>query len=119
MLYCYTCIFQITHHGEVVDEPTFRFNTARKEHRTHVRELMSQAVINKTLELEVSREGTEEGPGMGQEGRGQGWARRGGAREGPGMGWARDGPGGEGPGSKMVPFIPIMVQESSQIASFY
>ena len=46
--------YQITRRGEVVDEPTFRYNTARKEHRTHVKELMSQAVINKTLELEVS-----------------------------------------------------------------
>ena len=36
-----------------MDEPTFRYTTARKEHRAHVKELMSQAVINKTLELEV------------------------------------------------------------------
>lgn len=46
-------ISQITKRGEVVDEPTFRYTTARKEHRAHVKELMSQAVINKTLELEV------------------------------------------------------------------
>ncbi|XP_063689897.1 glutamate-rich protein 3-like isoform X5 [Bolinopsis microptera] len=45
----------ITRRGEVVDEPTFRYHTARKEHRAHVKELMSQAVINKTLELERNR----------------------------------------------------------------
>ena len=45
----------MTRQGEVVDETTFRYNTARKEHRTHVREMMTQAVVNKTLELEVNK----------------------------------------------------------------
>ena len=46
-------VLQITKRGEVVSEEMFRISHARREHKKHVRELLAQAIVHKTLDLEV------------------------------------------------------------------
>ena len=48
--------FQITKKGEIVTENTFRLNMARKEHQNHVRDLLAQAIVHKTLDMERARQ---------------------------------------------------------------
>ncbi len=47
---------QINRSGEIVSESTFRLSMARKEHKYHVRELLAQAIVHKTLDMERSRQ---------------------------------------------------------------
>ncbi len=47
---------QVTRRGEVVSENTYRLNMARKEHKKHVRDLLAQAIVHKTLDMERSRQ---------------------------------------------------------------
>ena len=42
--------------GEVVTEATYRINMARKEHKKHVRNLLAQAIVHKTLDIERNRQ---------------------------------------------------------------
>ena len=46
----------VTRRGDLVTESTFRLNMARKEHQRHVRDLMAQAIVHKTLDLERQRQ---------------------------------------------------------------
>ncbi|XP_075262216.1 glutamate-rich protein 3-like isoform X2 [Convolutriloba macropyga] len=46
----------ITKRGEVVSEEMFRISHARREHKKHVRELLAQAIVHKTLDLERTRQ---------------------------------------------------------------
>ncbi len=50
------CPFQITRDGTVISENTYRLNMARKEHKKHVRELLAQAIVHKTLDMERARQ---------------------------------------------------------------
>ena len=49
-------MFQIDRRGEIVSENTYRLNMARKEHKKHVRELLAQAIVHKTLDMERNRQ---------------------------------------------------------------
>ena len=42
--------------GGIVSENTYRLNMARKEHKKHVRELLAQAIVHKTLDMERHRQ---------------------------------------------------------------
>ncbi|ELT88540.1 hypothetical protein CAPTEDRAFT_170265, partial [Capitella teleta] len=46
----------VTRRGEIVSENTYRMNMARKEHKKHVRDLMAQAIVHKTLDMERNRQ---------------------------------------------------------------
>ncbi|XP_072175592.1 uncharacterized protein [Diadema setosum] len=46
----------VTRNGELVTESTYRLNMARREHQRHVRDLMAQAIVHKTLDLERHRQ---------------------------------------------------------------
>merc|ERR1712004_94140 len=46
----------ITRRGNLVSENTFRLNMARKEHQAHVRDLLAQAIVHKTLDMERTRQ---------------------------------------------------------------
>ena len=50
------CCSQIDRRGEIVSENTYRLNMARKEHKKHVRELLAQAIVHKTLDMERNRQ---------------------------------------------------------------
>ncbi|XP_077991113.1 glutamate-rich protein 3-like [Glandiceps talaboti] len=45
----------ITRRGEIISEQTYRLNMARKEHRKHVRNLIAQAIVHKSLDMERHR----------------------------------------------------------------
>lgn len=47
---------QINRTGGIVSENTYRLAMARKEHKKHVRELLSSAIVHKTLDLERMRQ---------------------------------------------------------------
>ena len=47
---------QIRKTGEIVNENTYRLQMARKEHKKHVRELLAQAIVHRTLDMERSRQ---------------------------------------------------------------
>lgn len=47
---------QITRHGDIVSENTYRLNMARKEHKKHVRDMLAQAIVHKTLDMERARQ---------------------------------------------------------------
>ena len=47
---------QVTRRGNIVTENQYRLNMARKEHKTHVRDLLAQAIVHKTLDLERTRQ---------------------------------------------------------------
>ena len=49
-------MLQISRRGEIVSENTYRLNMARKEHKKHVRDLMAQAIVHKTLDMERGRQ---------------------------------------------------------------
>ena len=42
--------------GEIVSENQYRVNMARKEHKKHVKDLLAQAIVHKTLDLERYRQ---------------------------------------------------------------
>lgn len=42
--------------GEIVSENQYRLNMARKEHKKHVKDLLAQAIVHKTLDLERYRQ---------------------------------------------------------------
>ncbi|XP_050394084.2 glutamate-rich protein 3 isoform X2 [Patella vulgata] len=46
----------ISRSGHLVSENTYRINTARKEHRKHIKNLLAQAIVEKTLDLERHRQ---------------------------------------------------------------
>ena len=54
-LICSFC-FQIKKNGEIVSETTYRLQMARKEHKKHVRELLAQAIVHRTLDMERERQ---------------------------------------------------------------
>lgn len=47
---------QITRRGQIVTETSYRLNIARKEHKKHVKDLLAQAIVHKTLDLERHRQ---------------------------------------------------------------
>ena len=49
-------ILKVTKAGHIVSETTFRLNMAKKEHTKHVRELLAQAIVHKTLDMERNRQ---------------------------------------------------------------
>ncbi|XP_046560992.1 glutamate-rich protein 3-like isoform X2 [Haliotis rubra] len=46
----------ITRRGQIVSETSYRLNIARKEHKKHVKDLLAQAIVHKTLDLERHRQ---------------------------------------------------------------
>ncbi|XP_033727326.1 serine-rich adhesin for platelets-like isoform X3 [Pecten maximus] len=46
----------ISTRGKIVSENQYRLNMARKEHKKHVKDLLSQAIVHKTLDLERTRQ---------------------------------------------------------------
>ena len=42
--------------GEIISENQYRINMARKEHKKHVKDLLAQAIVHKTLDLERYRQ---------------------------------------------------------------
>ncbi|XP_021365223.1 uncharacterized protein LOC110458016 isoform X4 [Mizuhopecten yessoensis] len=46
----------ISGRGRIVSENQYRLNMARKEHKRHVKDLLSQAIVHKTLDLERTRQ---------------------------------------------------------------
>ena len=42
--------------GEIISENQYRVNMARKEHKKHVKDLLAQAIVHKTLDLERYRQ---------------------------------------------------------------
>ncbi|KAL4218277.1 hypothetical protein ACF0H5_023013 [Mactra antiquata] len=46
----------VNRRGEIVSENQYRLNMARKEHKRHVKDLLAQAIVHKTLDLERYRQ---------------------------------------------------------------
>ncbi|XP_078584322.1 glutamate-rich protein 3-like [Branchiostoma floridae x Branchiostoma japonicum] len=46
----------VNRQGEIITEQTYRLNMARREHKRHVRELLAQAIVHKTLDMERARQ---------------------------------------------------------------
>ncbi|RUS88027.1 hypothetical protein EGW08_004193, partial [Elysia chlorotica] len=46
----------VTKQGEIVAENTYRLNMSRREHKHHVKDMLAQAIVHKTLDLERSRQ---------------------------------------------------------------
>ncbi|XP_069106776.1 glutamate-rich protein 3-like isoform X3 [Argopecten irradians] len=46
----------INSRGKIISENQYRINMARKEHKKHVKDLLSQAIVHKTLDLERTRQ---------------------------------------------------------------
>jgi hypothetical protein len=44
-------LFQITRRGDIVTHNQYRLNMARKEHKQHVKDLLAQAIVHKTLDV--------------------------------------------------------------------
>lgn len=42
--------------GEIVSETTYRLSMSRKEHKKHVKDMLAQAIVHRTLDLERSRQ---------------------------------------------------------------
>ena len=47
---------QVSRHGNIVSENQYRVNMARREHKKHVKDLLAQAIVHKTLDLERYRQ---------------------------------------------------------------
>ena len=47
---------QITRNGEIISENSYRQMMARKEHQRHVRQVLAQAIVHKTLDMERIRQ---------------------------------------------------------------
>lgn len=56
--YAYVCLhlYQITKKGEVITESKYRLLNARANHRKQVREMLAQAIVHKTLDMERRRQ---------------------------------------------------------------
>ncbi|XP_033123366.1 glutamate-rich protein 3-like isoform X2 [Anneissia japonica] len=46
----------VSKNGDLITETTYRLNMARKEHQTHVRDLLAQAIVHKALDIERHRQ---------------------------------------------------------------
>jgi len=46
----------VNRRGELVTENQYRLTMARKEHKKHVKDLLAQAIVHKTLDLERYRQ---------------------------------------------------------------
>ncbi|CAD5123907.1 DgyrCDS12214 [Dimorphilus gyrociliatus] len=46
----------ITRNGNIISENSYRINMAKKEHKKHVRDLLAQAIVHKTLDVERNRQ---------------------------------------------------------------
>ncbi|KAH9489952.1 Glutamate-rich protein 3 [Bulinus truncatus] len=46
----------ITKDGHIISENTYRLNTCRREHKQHVKDMLAQAIVHKTLDLERMRQ---------------------------------------------------------------
>ncbi|XP_064651779.1 glutamate-rich protein 3-like isoform X6 [Lineus longissimus] len=46
----------ITRRGEIVTQNQYRHNMAKKEHKQHVKDLLAQAIVHKTLDMERMRQ---------------------------------------------------------------
>ncbi|XP_074656719.1 uncharacterized protein LOC141909936 isoform X3 [Tubulanus polymorphus] len=46
----------VNRRGEIVTENTYRLNMSRKEHKQHVKDLLAQAIVHKTLDMERTRQ---------------------------------------------------------------
>ncbi|XP_052248948.1 glutamate-rich protein 3-like isoform X2 [Dreissena polymorpha] len=46
----------VNRRGEIISENQYRLNMARKEHKKHVKNLLAQAIVHKTLDLERYRQ---------------------------------------------------------------
>ena len=55
-VYSISLHLKITRHGEIVTENTYRLNMSRKEHKKHVKDMLAQAIVHKTLDLERQRQ---------------------------------------------------------------
>ncbi|CAC5369498.1 unnamed protein product [Mytilus coruscus] len=42
--------------GQIISENQYRLNMARKEHKKHVKDLLAQAIVHKTLDIERNRQ---------------------------------------------------------------
>lgn len=42
--------------GELVSENQYRLNMARKEHKKHVKDMLAQAIVHKSLDMERTRQ---------------------------------------------------------------
>ena len=51
-------LMQVTKKGHIVSESTFRLNCAKKQHRQYVQDLLAQAIVHKTLDMERGRQVT-------------------------------------------------------------
>ena len=54
MSLCFVC--QVSRRGNIVSENQYRVNMARREHKKHVKDLLAQAIVHKTLDLERYRQ---------------------------------------------------------------
>ncbi|XP_076438005.1 uncharacterized protein LOC143277146 isoform X2 [Babylonia areolata] len=46
----------VSRRGEIVSEATYRLNMSRREHKKHVKDMLAQAIVHKTLDMERSRQ---------------------------------------------------------------
>jgi len=49
-------VCQVSRRGNIVSENQYRVNMARREHKKHVKDLLAQAIVHKTLDLERYRQ---------------------------------------------------------------
>lgn len=42
--------------GELLSENQYRLNMARKEHKKHVKDMLAQAIVHKSLDMERTRQ---------------------------------------------------------------
>ncbi|XP_076457028.1 uncharacterized protein LOC143291186 isoform X2 [Babylonia areolata] len=46
----------VSKQGEIISEATYRLNVSRKEHKKQVKDMLAQAIVHKTLDLERTRQ---------------------------------------------------------------
>lgn len=52
---CFT-ISQIKKNGEIVSENMYRISVSRKEHKRQLKDMLAQAIVHKSLDLERARQ---------------------------------------------------------------
>ena len=52
----FSYFIQVNKRGQIVSENQYRLNMARKEHKKHVKDLLAQAIVHKTLDIERNRQ---------------------------------------------------------------
>lgn len=52
----FTSVLQVSKRGEVVNESKYRLLNARANHRKQVKEMLAQAIVHKTLDMERQRQ---------------------------------------------------------------